>query len=65
MKIYIGRHSPTAARKKKIEHIKPFVMKPKWEPLERIRDTAKNVPGLYIMAFGKETKSLYQIAGFY
>jgi len=56
MKIYIGKHSPTAARKKKIEHIKPFVMKPKWEPLEKVRDSAQNVPGIYMMAFDKPVK---------
>ena len=56
MKISIGTQSETAARIKKIGHMKTLVLNPKWEPLGKVRDLARNVPGLYMMAFDKPVK---------
>jgi hypothetical protein len=53
MKIFIGMQSPTAARIKKVGHMKTLVLNPKWKPLAKVRDLAPNVPGLYMMAFDK------------
>jgi len=56
MKISIGTQSETAARIKKLGHMKTLVLNPKWEPLEKVRDLAPNVPGFYMMAFDKPVK---------
>ena len=56
MKISIGTQSETAARIKKIGHMKTLVLDPKWEPLAKVRDLAPNVPGFYMMAFDKPVK---------
>ena len=56
MKISIGTQSETAARIKKIGHMKTLVLKPKWEPLAKVIDLAPNVPGLYMMALDKPVK---------
>lgn len=53
MKIFIGMQSPTAARIKKVGHMKTLVLNPKWKLLAKVRDLAPNVPGLYMMAFDK------------
>jgi hypothetical protein len=56
MKIYIGPQSPTAAQIKKIGGMKILVLNPKWKPLAKVRELARNVPGLYMMAFDKPVK---------
>lgn len=56
MKIYIGTQSETAARIKKLGHMKILVLNPKWEPLAKVKDLAPNVPGFYMMAFDKPVK---------
>jgi len=56
MKISIGTQSETAARIKKIGHMKTLVLNPKWEPLAKVIDLAPNVPGFYMMAFDKPVK---------
>ena len=56
MKISIGTQSETAARIKKIGHMKTLVLNPKWEPLAKVIDLAPNAPGFYMMAFDKPVK---------
>ena len=56
MKISIGTQSETAARIKKIGHMKTLVLNPKWEPLVKVKELAPNVPGFYMMDFDKPVK---------